>query len=710
MKGNIFRSHRHANPDTGSAITISGGLPLIEANLFYNHFCDERTAEQPGAVVLATAGTAPRLTNNIFADNGCVAVAIHTEDGSARLINNTLVRNHTGFLIRGSRAIVRNNLLTDNKTGLLVSGDREGIHIDHNMFQNKVDVLGTSPDPIAQDGNMVGEPDFWIPEGRTFELRFSSAAIDAGSMTEAPLFDFRGTPRPMARGVDIGAMEAPVNLPPTGRKIDDLMVSQGSGAISVPLQPVFHDPDGPFEELRLSVAGVSIPLFVDFSISESRLVLVPATGRTGSSDITLSAIDPGGLEVRVTFTVTIVPVLEADVPNRFPTIQAAIDNAEPGATIIVAPGTYNFPINFGRRELVVESQGGPQVTILDGEGLQSPLVRIGPGGVIKGFTIRNVKSTGLRNAAVRVIGNGSVIQGNIFENNSNDRSASALAVFAENASPIVHGNIFRDNPGDIAGGRLPGVILISGEGSAPLLSNNLFLRHDRSWCVVVRFGADQARIVNNTFVDNAGSGEIYKVSRPPVVQNNLSVDRLGFRLASGVFENNLVKSTSGRNYIGISDPTGTDGNISEDPIFVDPSSGNYRLQPHSPGVDRGRAVDVEGLSAITGYDLDGTSRPQGTAYDIGAFELVDVVAPRSRRTRIHNVSRTANGEVTIEFYSIAGRRYQVDYGSTLADWVRSPTSVLATGEQSEWIDHGAPHTNEHPAKARRRYYRIIESE
>ncbi|MBD3235982.1 MAG: hypothetical protein GF330_04715 [Candidatus Eisenbacteria bacterium] len=36
------------------------------------------------------------------------------------------------------------------------------------------------------------------------------------------------------------------------------------------------------------------------------------------------------------------------------------------------------------------------------------------------------------------------------------------------------------------------------------------------------------------------------------------------------------------NYTGCSDPTGLNGNISEDPRFVDPASGDFRLQPDSP--------------------------------------------------------------------------------------------------------------------------------
>jgi hypothetical protein len=49
-----------------------------------------------------------------------------------------------------------------------------------------------------------------------------------------------------------------------------------------------------------------------------------------------------------------------------------------------------------------------------------------------------------------------------------------------------------------------------------------------------------------------------------------------------------------------------------DPLFVDMAAKNYHLQPTSPAIDK----------ADTGpaTDLDGTPRPQGAKFDLGAFE------------------------------------------------------------------------------------------
>lgn len=51
-------------------------------------------------------------------------------------------------------------------------------------------------------------------------------------------------------------------------------------------------------------------------------------------------------------------------------------------------------------------------------------------------------------------------------------------------------------------------------------------------------------------------------------------------------------------------------------LFVNPASNNYQLKPGSPAVDKGTALtDVP-------TDILGVKRPQGTAWDIGCYELI----------------------------------------------------------------------------------------
>jgi len=58
-----------------------------------------------------------------------------------------------------------------------------------------------------------------------------------------------------------------------------------------------------------------------------------------------------------------------------------------------------------------------------------------------------------------------------------------------------------------------------------------------------------------------------------------------------------------------------DNSIVADPIFIDSSNGDLHLFQNSPCIDAG---DDSGI----GFDFDGTPRPQGQGYDIGAYELI----------------------------------------------------------------------------------------
>jgi hypothetical protein len=66
-------------------------------------------------------------------------------------------------------------------------------------------------------------------------------------------------------------------------------------------------------------------------------------------------------------------------------------------------------------------------------------------------------------------------------------------------------------------------------------------------------------------------------------------------------------------------PAGGVGNLDADPLFIDPSAGNFRLQTNSPCVNVGTGSPYPGVFP---WDRDGRPRVSGPAVDLGAFELV----------------------------------------------------------------------------------------
>jgi hypothetical protein len=102
---------------------------------------------------------------------------------------------------------------------------------------------------------------------------------------------------------------------------------------------------------------------------------------------------------------------------------------------------------------------------------------------------------------------------------------------------------------------------------------------------------------------------------------------------------NDVYGNTTANYVNITDPTGSSGNISADPDFTDDSNGDYSIESSSPCLDTGNnSVVASGAKDIQNYN-----RQIGTAVDMGAYESTypDTTAP-------------APGTATSPFYVASG--------------------------------------------------------
>jgi len=84
------------------------------------------------------------------------------------------------------------------------------------------------------------------------------------------------------------------------------------------------------------------------------------------------------------------------VPTDQATIQGAINIANNGDTVLVAPGTYYENINFNGKAITVTSSGGAAQTIIDGGGV-APVVTFDTNetstSTLNGFTLQHGIST-----------------------------------------------------------------------------------------------------------------------------------------------------------------------------------------------------------------------------------------------------------------------------------------------------------------------------
>ncbi len=247
---------------------------------------------------------------------------------------------------------------------------------------------------------------------------------------------------------------------------------------------------------------------------------------------------------------------EITVPDKYATIQEAIDDASDGDEIVVQVGRYQENIDFRGKNIILRSidpddEQVVEQTIIDGGG-SGTVVSFRSGeskeAVLSGFTVT-------RGSGILISGGSApLIEKCIIEDNVAEYGAG-IAIF--DSSPSIVGNTIIGNAGFLGGG-----LFI--EESSPLIQGNTIIRNRAemgSGMVIISNSA--AMVIDNTIADNVaarlGGGVVVAVNSTPSLKGNNIVNNNAERNGGGllieesepIVEDNIISGNRAGNGAGI---------------------------------------------------------------------------------------------------------------------------------------------------------------
>ncbi|MCK4653328.1 MAG: right-handed parallel beta-helix repeat-containing protein, partial [Candidatus Cloacimonetes bacterium] len=442
-----------------------------------------------------------------------------------------------------------------------------------------------------------------------------------------------------------------------------------------------------------------------------------------------------------------------NIPGDQPTIQQGIDVAVNSDTVLVSPGTYVENINFNGKNIMVASwflttqdttyitqtiidgnQNGSVVTFESGEDSTA---------VLCGFTIQN--GMGI------MVNEGGGIH---CWSNSNPNLHNLIikenfahfggGIYCYNSSPIIRNLTIINNGVPIVSGGGGGIFLYNNSNSiiTNVRINGNFSYHYGGgvWCIgsnpilenviisenIAAFGGGGILLTATTMtlsnvvinhnevsggLSPSDGGGIYSTNSVSVLTNVTIAENTTWGEYGGIYctdnsnftflncilwndsaaEIYLEDSSIDVVYSDIQGGWEGEGNIDEDPLFVNPDEGNFHLQDTSPCIGAGiDEIEIGGTWYYAPlFDIEGNPRPDpvGSIPDMGAYEnplgepqvgiedcqlsIVDFQlhnypnpfkpsgAGRSPATTIYFSVAQTSSFVTIEIYNIKGQLIKV---------------------------------------------------
>jgi hypothetical protein len=261
------------------------------------------------------------------------------------------------------------------------------------------------------------------------------------------------------------------------------------------------------------------------------------------------------------------------VPQDQPTITAGVAAANNGDTVLISDGTYNEHGIVITQALTLTSVNGSAVTTVNGQGL------VGGGGI---FTVNATNTDAVNIQGLTITGGGSSsgttvkqisglleVQNCVFATNYN-----ASIVGSQQSNTMVIDCVIRNNNAENFAGVLGAIVV------GCLLVNNTGANNP---CVLVNCNATNCTVYNNT---GGVLGNPWTVGG----MQDGTADNCIFWGNSG-YTNQQVYSSTGNtlpvNYSIVQGGYSGTGNLSSNPLFVNPAAGDFFLQTNSPAKNSG---------------------------------------------------------------------------------------------------------------------------
>lgn len=354
---------------------------------------------------------------------------------------------------------------------------------------------------------------------------------------------------------------------------------------------------------------------------------------------------------------------------NYTNIQEGIDAAINGDFVSVSDGNYVETLDFKGKAITVQSINGPQNTFIDAAGNSYAVSFVsheGNDSVLDGFTILGGYNGGiscyqsspsiLNNEITQNRWTGISLTGSaaLIKNNKIYANTDGHGIILGASSARIDGNIITDH-------RWPG---IRGSGNGASIVNNVLTRNGIG---IILNGSDRSKIINNTIVKNAWAGIELQYSIGYIV-NNIITENGSYGIwfnsgSTGTIAYNDVWSNVMLDYNSASPGV---GDISEDPLFVDPANDDFSLQSVSPAVDTGKNTYNDIIGYLS-HDIEGTSRPQdgdglgagttgdGSDFDMGAYEygvpVLEVQIDIKPGSFPNAIKISENGNVPVAIFS-----------------------------------------------------------